>query len=189
MLAEHFLHIYCEKYNRKDCRFSQRAYQQMLNFNWRGNVRELQHVIERAVLLCKTGKIEGLNIAVGSNLEQSQAINEPGKELAVNTVSDEVLTQNSGKIFSAQDYSQLNHLDSFGDENLFEEIGKIIVNKLPESSENGEQSDVFNSIEYGVVLAALRRTGGNKQAAANLLGLYRPRLYGMIKRHNLDEKI
>jgi transcriptional regulator of acetoin/glycerol metabolism len=39
------------------------------------------------------------------------------------------------------------------------------------------------------VLAALKRTNGNKQAAANLLGLYRPRLYGMIKRHNLDEKI
>jgi transcriptional regulator of acetoin/glycerol metabolism len=39
------------------------------------------------------------------------------------------------------------------------------------------------------VLAALKRTRGNKQAAANLLGLYRPRLYGMIKRHNLEERV
>jgi transcriptional regulator of acetoin/glycerol metabolism len=74
-------------------------------------------------------------------------------------------------------------------EELFEEIGKFIVEKLPEPDGSAEQNDVFNSLENGVVLAALKRTNGNKQAAANLLGLYRPRLYGMIKRHNLDEKI
>jgi transcriptional regulator of acetoin/glycerol metabolism len=71
---------------------------------------------------------------------------------------------------------------------LFREVGKFIVEKLPEPEDGAEQSDVFNSIESGVVSAALKRTNGNKQAAANLLGLYRPRLYGMIKRHNLEEK-
>ena len=35
--------------------------------------------------------------------------------------------------------------------------------------------------------AALERTKGNKQAAANLLGVYRPRLYNMIRKHNLQE--
>ena len=74
-------------------------------------------------------------------------------------------------------------------EKLFEEVGKIIVENLPEPSDGVDQKDVFDSLETGVVLAALRRTNGNKQAAANLLGLYRPRLYGMIKRHNLEEKI
>jgi len=72
---------------------------------------------------------------------------------------------------------------------LFEEIGKFIVEKLPEPIDGSEQKDVFNEIENVVVTAALKRTKGNKQAAANLLGLYRPRLYGMIKRHSIDEKI
>lgn len=62
MLAEYFLQIYGEKYNQKDAEFSRSAYDQMLNYNWRGNVRELQHVIERAVLLSKQGKIEKLDI-------------------------------------------------------------------------------------------------------------------------------
>jgi len=44
---------------------------------------------------------------------------------------------------------------------------------------------VFSEVERAVVSAALTRTGGNKQAAANLLGIYRPRLYSMIKRHKL----
>ena len=80
------------------------------------------------------------------------------------------------------------HKDLSGDV-LFEEVGKFIVEKLPEPEDGEGQKDVFNSIENGVVLAALKRTNGNKQAAANLLGLYRPRLYGMIKRHNLEDKI
>ncbi|HLA96457.1 MAG TPA: sigma-54 dependent transcriptional regulator, partial [Pyrinomonadaceae bacterium] len=69
MLAEHFLQIYGEKYNQKEPEFSQVAYDQMLNYNWRGNVRELQHVIERAVLLSKQGKIDKLDIE--RNLESS----------------------------------------------------------------------------------------------------------------------
>ena len=56
MLAEHFLQIYQEKYQRDNLTFSESAYNQMLNYNWRGNVRELQHVIERAVLLSKDGE-------------------------------------------------------------------------------------------------------------------------------------
>ena len=75
-----------------------------------------------------------------------------------------------------------------GDE-LFEEVGKFVVENLGEPAEGSEQNDVFSSLESGLVLAALRRTRGNKQAAANLLGLYRPRLYGMIKRHNLEERV
>jgi DNA-binding NtrC family response regulator len=47
--------------------------------------------------------------------------------------------------------------------------------------------DIFDELEGVVVKAALERTKGNKQAAANLLGLYRPRLYSIIKKHNLTE--
>jgi len=31
----------------------------------------------------------------------------------------------------------------------------------------------------------LQRTGGNKQKAANLLGIYRPRLYSKIKKYKI----
>jgi two-component system response regulator AtoC len=184
MLAEHFLQIYADKYNRKDAEFSEKAYDQMLNYNWRGNVRELQHVIERAVLLSKGGKITKLNIP--KNMESSVSYaSMPGREIN--------LDGNSGddSFESASDHNSngaIIHEDLSGEE-LFEKVGKFIVEKLTEPEEGAEQKDVFNSLENGVVLAALKRTNGNKQAAANLLGLYRPRLYGMIKRHNLEDKI
>ncbi len=72
---------------------------------------------------------------------------------------------------------------------LFEEIGKFIVDRLRDPSDGADQKDVFNDIESGVVLAALIRTRGTKHAAANLLGLYRPRLYGMVKRHHLADRV
>ena len=70
-----------------------------------------------------------------------------------------------------------------------DEIGKLIVDSISDPQDGIDQKDIFNELESGVVLAALQRTKGNKQAAAQLLGLYRPRLYGMIKRHNLEERL
>lgn len=157
----------------------------MLNYNWRGNVRELQHVVERAVLLSKEGIITGLNIP--ENLEGSISYKDiANRENLVNKEIISISGEGNGIINENRGLLYQNDLE--GDK-LFEEVGKYIVEKLNEPQEGEDQKDVFNSIENGVVLAALKRTNGNKQAAANLLGLYRPRLYGMIKRHNLDEKI
>ena len=73
MLAEHFLRMYGEKYKRPDATFARSAYDQMLNYTWRGNVRELQHSIERAVLLSKSGTIERLDIPSSAQVAVSAA--------------------------------------------------------------------------------------------------------------------
>ena len=185
MLAEHFLEMYAEKYKGKANKFSQHAFDQMLNYNWRGNVRELQNTIERAVLLCKTNTITELNIPKTSSETVSFTFNAQPENIRDNEVSFNHSSSN-GANHEVQSYQIGKDMDG---EKLFEEVGKIIVDNLPEPSDGVEQKDVFDSLETGVVLAALRRTNGNKQAAANLLGLYRPRLYGMIKRHNLEERI
>ena len=44
----------------------------------------------------------------------------------------------------------------------------------------------LEDIERLVIERTLQRTGGNKQAAANLLGIYRPRLYSKIRKYNID---
>ncbi|MDQ3321787.1 MAG: sigma-54 dependent transcriptional regulator [Acidobacteriota bacterium] len=181
MLAEHFLQIYTEKYN-KQCDFSESAYNQMLTYNWRGNVRELQHVIERAVLLCKGERIAELNIPQNfSNPISFASLSKNDKKFSSGSAGADISPVNNGG-------NLLNHVNLDG-EALFTEVGKFIVEKLPEPVDGAEQKDIFDSLENGIVTAALKRTNGNKQAAANLLGLYRPRLYGMIKRHNIEEKV
>ncbi|MCA1607161.1 MAG: sigma-54 dependent transcriptional regulator, partial [Acidobacteria bacterium] len=63
---------------------------------------------------------------------------------------------------------------------------------LPEGSTPGTGWDVppnmtLEDIERLVIEKTLQRTGGNKQAAANLLGIYRPRLYSKIRKYNIDD--
>jgi len=52
-LAEHFLKKYAEENNRSVKTFSPEAVEFMLNYRWRGNVRELENVVERGVILSK----------------------------------------------------------------------------------------------------------------------------------------
>lgn len=178
MLAEHFLEMYAEKYKRDRMKFSQSAYNQMLNYTWRGNVRELQHVIERAILLSRGSTIDSLDIRIDPSATP------PPINIQVPAPS----ADNGGSAVPVFNRGMSIDPTLTGDA-LFEEIGKLVVDSLEEPTEGADQNDVFNELESGVVLAALRRTRGNKQAAANLLGLYRPRLYGMIKRHNLEERV
>ncbi|HST53536.1 MAG TPA: sigma-54 dependent transcriptional regulator [Pyrinomonadaceae bacterium] len=62
---------------------------------------------------------------------------------------------------------------------------------LPEKNAAGANWDVppnmtLEDIEKFVIERTLQRTNGNKQAAANLLGIYRPRLYSKIKKYKID---
>ena len=43
----------------------------------------------------------------------------------------------------------------------------------------------LEEIERAVIEQTLKRTNGNKQAAAKALGIYRPRLYSKIQKYNL----
>jgi two-component system, NtrC family, response regulator HydG len=51
LLAEHFLKIYQTKYNRKPGHLRKETIAALKQYSWPGNIRELQHSIERAVIL------------------------------------------------------------------------------------------------------------------------------------------
>jgi DNA-binding NtrC family response regulator len=52
LIARHFLDRFNIKYNRNIRDLSPAAVQRLLRYNWPGNIRELESVIERAVLFC-----------------------------------------------------------------------------------------------------------------------------------------
>jgi DNA-binding NtrC family response regulator len=180
-LAEHFLRLYAEKYNRQVRVISQSAYSRMFDYSWPGNVRELQNVIERAVLLSKGDTIEETSLpATVSHTFGSISVPQVNgaSELPPHLTS----TTNAGH---AGTFAQQEETASGG----IKELGRAIVNRLPETASGAPRSDVFVEIEEAVVTAALERTNGNKQAAASLLGIYRPRLYHMLRKHNLHKSV
>jgi two-component system response regulator PilR (NtrC family) len=56
-LIEHFVKKFCDQ-SGKDMTVSPKAAQMLENYAWHGNVRELEHTIERAVALERTGEIQ-----------------------------------------------------------------------------------------------------------------------------------
>ncbi|HYG11067.1 MAG TPA: sigma-54 dependent transcriptional regulator [Pyrinomonadaceae bacterium] len=52
-LADHFLQRYSEKYHKQIRGISQPALSLFMRYDWPGNIRELESVIERAVLFCQ----------------------------------------------------------------------------------------------------------------------------------------
>jgi DNA-binding NtrC family response regulator len=53
LLAEHFRKDYATKFGKPVRGFTREAAKAMLKAKWEGNVRELQHAVERGVILCK----------------------------------------------------------------------------------------------------------------------------------------
>ncbi len=76
-LANHFLEVFRQKTNTRIESISPDFMKHLLNHEWKGNIRELKNVIERAVILAKNNQlvIEGLPLEL-------QVINEKGKELS-----------------------------------------------------------------------------------------------------------
>ncbi len=50
-LAEMFIARYAEKYNKENCRISPEAAGKLMAYPWYGNIRELEHTIEKAVII------------------------------------------------------------------------------------------------------------------------------------------
>ncbi len=57
-LAMVFLHRYAKKYSKNCSSLSQRAVEKLKSHQWSGNVRELEHTIEKAVILSDSTQIE-----------------------------------------------------------------------------------------------------------------------------------
>ena len=57
-LVDFYLNVYCKKYNTPKKRISSGTFKRLQMHNWPGNIRELQHAVERAVILSETNILE-----------------------------------------------------------------------------------------------------------------------------------
>jgi len=68
ILANHFVGVYARKYDRPPKRLTPDASAALKAFPWVGNVRELAHVIERAMLLVEGGTLAPWHLGLESHL-------------------------------------------------------------------------------------------------------------------------
>jgi DNA-binding NtrC family response regulator len=66
LLARHFLAQLAKRYGRTELSIDERAISALVRHEWPGNVRELRNVLERAVLLQRTGSLSEASLNLGS---------------------------------------------------------------------------------------------------------------------------
>ena len=74
LLANHFLKQYSGKYSKAISKISEAAMARMHKHPWPGNIRELQHSLERAIILSNSSVLqpEDFNFTVGASKETDQ---------------------------------------------------------------------------------------------------------------------
>ena len=93
-LAERFLRQYGDLYNKVNLRFSEEAEKKLTSFPWYGNIRELQHAIEKAVILSDGGMISAEDIDGGNQqrkekpLEEVQTLDEMESRMIEKTIRE-----------------------------------------------------------------------------------------------------
>ena len=93
-LANRFLRQYGDIYNKTNLRFSDEAEKKLTNLPWYGNIRELQHAIEKAVILSDGGMISAEDIDGGNQtrrekpLEEVQTLDEMESRMIEKTIKE-----------------------------------------------------------------------------------------------------
>jgi DNA-binding NtrC family response regulator len=73
-LFHHYFDQYCKRYN-KTMEMDDSLIAYLCNYKWPGNIRELQHAIERAVILCKEQTLSAADFQLTNAAEPDREIN------------------------------------------------------------------------------------------------------------------
>ena len=73
--ANHFLTRYADIYNKRDLEFAPETKDRICQLPWFGNIRELQHAIEKAVILCDDTTVQPSDIESSAATQDAQPNN------------------------------------------------------------------------------------------------------------------
>lgn len=128
LLARYFLHRICSESGKKMNDFTPEAMSCLENYNWPGNIRELENKMRRAVLLAESQYVTEDELGIGN-------------------------TKGNGD-----------------------------TNGLAEKTLKEARSQV----ERNMILSAMSRYNGNIVKASESLGISRPTMYDLLKKHGID---
>jgi DNA-binding NtrC family response regulator/predicted hydrocarbon binding protein len=169
LLATHFLGKFNRKYGRRLEGFTRRAVGAMLNYDWPGNVREMENVIERGVILTADGQsIDAPQLFTGGERmgEMVFALDEGGKLVRARALD----TQAPPPSCAAE----------------AAELTRRIETLFDETNEAAAPIDL-DDLETQLLKRAYARAGGNLSAAARLLGITRPQMVYRLKTRGIVE--
>lgn len=176
LLARHFLHEIALQNNASKTDFAPEALNALQNYDFPGNVRELQNTIERAFTLCDGNTIY-LNDLQFNSAIQSKATAETSRFQTIATTPTSNTTNNSKQ----ESDTQITHHP------LFEsDVSLNHIQTIRPRAANQPLEDYLEAIERKEIEQALHETKWNRTAAAKLLGLSFRALRYKLKKLGLD---
>jgi len=101
LLADNFISKFCSKYKKNALTLSSSALTKLNRHNWPGNIRELSHVIERAVLLATSNEITDAQLLLEAQQnEQNHVVLQP-LEVAEQQLIEKAMTVTQGNVIEA----------------------------------------------------------------------------------------
>ncbi len=153
-LINHFLQKYSARHKKNITGFTSRAIEGFLNYDWPGNIRELENLIERGTILASNdGAIDVSHLFTF------------GEEITIPVLgikADGSLNNMSGP-----------HADN--QKNTPEAMTMIIESLI-------DQNVGLENIEKNLIETAVQKADGNLSAAARILGISRPQLAYRLKK-------
>ena len=87
-LAEIFMNKYAVKYRREVDTIAEDAAQRLVSHSWSGNIRELQNVIEKAVILSEGKMLKQKDLSLGTSTRPTSAVSQTLEEAEEKTIRD-----------------------------------------------------------------------------------------------------
>ncbi len=170
LLMTHFLAKFNRIHGRRLSGFSQRAVDAVMAYEWPGNIRELENVIERGVILsADMSTIDAPQLFTSGEQFDTQHY------YGVSRHGDLVPSDPSELAAPAERDPDL------------ERVSKRLSNLLLGTESTAADSQVsLDDIETALLKKAIERSGGNVAAAARLLGITRPQMVYRLKSRGIQ---
>jgi DNA-binding NtrC family response regulator len=101
LLASHFLRQHAQRYRKNLTGFDTQAMQALLGNPWQGNVRELNHVVERAVLMAGDSTIHAADLALRTAQDGAPRLEDMSLEEVESFLIRKALARYSGNVSHA----------------------------------------------------------------------------------------
>ena len=95
-LTNHFLRQHAQRYRKQIGSFDETARERLLQHSFPGNVRELDHVIERAVLMTRGPQIKAADLGLTSGRDDSRSLEDLSLEEVEASLIKKALARNDG---------------------------------------------------------------------------------------------
>jgi DNA-binding NtrC family response regulator len=91
LLVEFFINKYCTEMKKPLKSLSKEALDMLMGYYWKGNVRELENAIERAVILCDGDKITREHFVLSTEIPSGDAVAVSSTNVSLESVAKEAL--------------------------------------------------------------------------------------------------